>query len=160
MVQETLRLHAALNAYQICRAARDCGMEFPFLALILKSSFISFPQPTIATRHAAKRLGLIVPELPPQAGDRAKFKASILYYLIHTLGGGNVQEIREHFGPDAEAIFELAIKLHCLLIMYAPDYDLNEPSLSATARTSHAVRLPDDLWKPLVQQIERGNNTK
>lgn len=109
---------------------------------------------------AGNRLGLIMPELPPLTGDNIKDTAAILHYLLQSLGNGLVDDIEERFGPNAVAIHELGTKLSCLVLLYSaePGMDLNAASISAITRTCQAVEMPEDLWKPLVRQVQRGEN--
>lgn len=105
----------------------------------------------------AKALGTTVPPLPSRTGQKAKDTAAAMHYLMATAG----RPITRHLAakdPKLGALFELAIKLRVMSMMYSGGKGDRMGVSMAKIVPSRAKRagLPDALTKPLLDLVTAG----
>jgi len=103
---------------------------------------------------AAKLLGTSVSELPEPASadDQSLISQQAFDYLVpkaKPIG----RELAQRYGDEEAALFEIAVKSNILLLMYTPDAQAGSLVSAAIAQASPKAKLPDALWKPLVEAL-------
>jgi hypothetical protein len=105
---------------------------------------------------AAKQLGVTVSELPAPAATSETSPASkqVMNYLL--VDGQRIgRELTKLYGPETAALFEVAIKSNILLLLYAPGSAEGASIADAVSDAAPRAKLPADLWKPLVDVLDR-----
>jgi hypothetical protein len=107
-------------------------------------------------QSAAKQLGVTVAELPTPAppADTNPASKQVMNYLL--VDGQRIgRELTKQYGPATSALFEVAIKSNILLLLYAPGSTEGASIADAVSDAAPRAKLPGDLWKPLVDQLDR-----
>jgi len=101
----------------------------------------------------AQRLDVRIPSLPQLTGSRASDSASVLHYLLVTLGRDFVEEMNILFGRRTSALFEATVKSSILLMLYGEDYEeggLVTTAIDVVERSLGKAAIPAELWSELV----------
>jgi tetratricopeptide (TPR) repeat protein len=108
----------------------------------------------LATGHASK-LGIRLPPMPKPSGTKAEDRAASLHYLLSTTGNPIGAILREDFGAETAAIFEIALKSNILLMLYGPG-DKETTAIAGVIRSrSGAANLPSSLTEKLLSLIDQ-----
>jgi hypothetical protein len=105
---------------------------------------------------AAKQLGMTIGDLPAPAaaGDATPASRQVMNYLL--VDGQRVgRELTKQHGGEAAALFEVAIKSNLLLLLYAPGSAEGASIADAISNAAPRAKLPGELWKPLVDVLDR-----
>ena len=105
---------------------------------------------------ACKVLGTTVPELPEPAavGDTSLASRQVIDYLL-AQGQRIGRELAKQYGPEQAALFEVALKSNILLLLYSPGSDATNSITAAITRAAPQAKLPDVLWSPLVDRMNK-----
>jgi hypothetical protein len=105
---------------------------------------------------ACKVLDTTVPELPEPApvGDTSLASRQVIDYLL-AQGQRIGRELAKRYGPEQSALFEVALKSNILLLLYSPGSDATNSISAAISRAAPQARLPDVLWSPLVDRMNK-----
>lgn len=107
-------------------------------------------------KSAAKQLGATVAELPAPAATTETNPASknVMNYLL--IDGQRIgRELTKQHGPEAAALFEVAIKSNLLLLLYTPGSAEGASIADAITQAAPRARLPADLCRPLIDALDR-----
>lgn len=107
-------------------------------------------------QSAAKQLGVTVAELPTPAppSDTNPASKQVMNYLL--VDGQRIgRELTQRSGVETAALFEVAIKSNVLLLLYAPGSAEGATIADAVSDAAPRAKLPGDLWKPLVDALDR-----
>jgi hypothetical protein len=107
-----------------------------------------------AAREAGNSLGVPAPTFP-KAADPAKLEAAIVADLQIGAGPKLVGAIASRLGDAAGATARLAIRAHMLLLTYTPAGSTVWGDAADIRDAGVASGLPPELWRPLVEQLER-----
>ena len=101
-------------------------------------------------------LGTTVPELPEPAaaGDTSLASRQVIDYLL-AQGQRIGRELAKRYGPEQAALFEVALKSNILLLLYSPGSDATNSISAAISRAAPQAKLPDALWSPLVDRMNK-----
>jgi hypothetical protein len=107
-------------------------------------------------QSACKVLGTTVPQLPEPAavGDTSLASRQVIDYLL-AQGQRIGRELAKQYGAEQAALFEVAMKSNLLLLLYTPGSDSTASISSAILHAAPKAELPDILWYPLVERINR-----
>ncbi len=105
---------------------------------------------------ACKLLETSVPELPEPAAasDTAPASRQVVDYLL-AQGQRIGLDLSRRYGPGQSALFEVALKSNILLLLYSPGSNASNSISAAISRAAPAANLPAELWKPLVDLIDK-----
>ena len=105
---------------------------------------------------ACKVLGTTVPELPEPAAasDTSLVSRQVIDYLL-AQGQRIGRELAKRYGPEQAALFEVALKSNILLLLYSPGSDATNSISAAISRAAPQAKLPDVLWTPLVDRMNK-----
>ena len=101
----------------------------------------------------AKSLGIILPDLPSRTNDKIKDKAVILNYLINSAGAPIMKTLRENFGAQHAALFEISFMTNILFMLYAPDGKETAAIVSVINKRSETADLPTPFFSELMRLI-------
>ena len=116
--------------------------------------------PMLAKASAvAEQLQVDLPPLPPLDED-AKRVDTVLAYLLETSGAQLAREIALWHDAQSAATFQLAVESHALLLVYSPrkqvlERDEVQQLLTHLQQSARDSQLPDSLWSPLVELLDR-----
>jgi hypothetical protein len=65
------------------------------------------------------------------------------------------RELSKRFGPEQAALFEVALKSNILLLLYSPGSEATNSIAAAIVRAAPQAKLPDVLWSPLIDRINK-----
>lgn len=103
----------------------------------------------------AKNLGITLPKLPRQTPDITDSKIIALYYLTST--GTSISGIlREDFGADHAALYDIAYRLNVILILYKSNPRDAKAIVNFINRRAKIAGLPETVFAPLTQLITYG----
>jgi hypothetical protein len=107
-------------------------------------------------QSACKVLGTSVAQLPEPAAenDRSLASQEVIRYLLDQ-GQRIGRDLAKRYGPEQSALFEVALKSNILLLLYSPGSDATNSIAAAISRAAPQAQLPPELWKPLLERIER-----
>jgi hypothetical protein len=107
-------------------------------------------------QSACKVLGTTVAELPESAavGDTSLASQQVIDYLL-AQGQRIGRELAKRYGPEEAALFEVALKSNFLLLLYSPGSDATNSISAAISRAAPQAKLPEALWSPLVDRINK-----
>jgi hypothetical protein len=105
------------------------------------------------SKELADRLETTVAELP-ERGLSGSDPASrqVLNYVIeqgHQIG----RDLTEKYGPEAAALFEVAMKSNLLLVLYTPGSSSSDAIVAAISAAAPRAQLPAGLWQPLINMV-------
>jgi hypothetical protein len=105
---------------------------------------------------ACKVVETTVPELPEPAaaGDTSLASRQVIDYLLEQ-GQRIGRELAKRYGPEQAALFEVALKSNILLLLYSPGSDATNSISAAISRAAPQAKLPDVLWSPLVDRMNK-----
>jgi hypothetical protein len=105
---------------------------------------------------ACKVLETSVPELPEPkaAGDTSPASRQVIDYLL-AQGKRIGSQLSKRYGPEQAALFEVALKSNILLLLYSPGSDATNSISAALVRAAPQAKLPDVLWSPLIDRINK-----
>jgi len=97
--------------------------------------------------YAAKLLEIELPALPdPELAEsvgKEAFQQLVVRYLLEESGPELLEQLGENFPTADEALAELAIKTHALLLVYTPGNKDLEPLVSAISLAAENSGLPE-----------------
>lgn len=105
---------------------------------------------------AAKQLGVTIGDLPSPAaaGEATPASRQVMNYLL--VDGQRIgRELTKQHGAEAAALFEVAIKSNLLLLLYGPGSAEGASIADAISDAAPRAKLPGELWKPLVDVLDR-----
>ena len=105
-------------------------------------------------KTAAKLLGTTVTDLPEPAAadDKSLASQQVINYLV--VNGQRIgRELSKQHGPEQSALFEVALKSNILLLLYTPGASAGNSIAAAITRAAPQAKLPDELWKPLIEAL-------
>ena len=105
-------------------------------------------------KTAAKLLGTTVTDLPEPAAadDKSLASQQVINYLV--VNGQRIgRELSKQHGPEQSALFEVALKSNILLLLYTPGASAANSISAAISRAAPQAKLPDELWKPLIDAL-------
>lgn len=107
-------------------------------------------------KAAAKLLGTPITELPEPAAadDKSLISQQAFDYLVPKAKPIGRDIAKQHGAEDA-ALFEIAVKSNILLLMYTPDAPAGNLVAEAISQAAPKAKLPDELWKPLVEALNK-----
>jgi hypothetical protein len=107
-------------------------------------------------KAAAKLLGTSVTDLPEPAAadDKSAISQQAYDYLVPKGKRIGIEIAKQHGAEDA-ALFEIALKSNLLMLMYAPGASAGNSIAAAIAQSAPKAKLPDELWKPLVEALSK-----
>ena len=103
-----------------------------------------------------RALGVEVPPLPSRTGTKAEDSAAILAYLLRGIGEPTIKLLGDKHDAAHSRLFELAVKSNLLLMLYAPGDSLGVTIAKVIERNGPIGRLPEALWKPVVDLVRGG----
>jgi hypothetical protein len=108
-------------------------------------------------RDAAETLGTSLAELPerPAASDSETTSHQMLSFLFDQ-GKQIRDDLTTRHGIDHAALFDVAVKSNLLLVHYAPGSSAASQISTSIAEASPHAKLPEDLWRPLLDMIAGG----
>ena len=65
------------------------------------------------------------------------------------------RELAKKYGPEQAALFEVALKSNLLVLLYSPGSDATNSISAAITRAAPQAKLPDELWSPLVDRMNK-----
>jgi hypothetical protein len=109
------------------------------------------------SQSLAQMLGTSAAELPPRltSSETGGSPDRALDYLFgegRTLG----RSLAERHGDQHAALFELAVKSNVLLALYRPDAPIVGTLAGAIRQAGKRASLPAELWRPLLDEVDRG----
>lgn len=107
-------------------------------------------------RANVRVLGLVFPRPPDVNSSSPADLARVLHYLIDAAGRGVVETVRTRFGETASAVFELAIKMPILVILYAPDAGesgFNVSFFSVMRRCLAEAGMPAEICGQVIESV-------
>ncbi len=135
-------------------AAWEMGSKWSMaVALQAKGSDVArFGEQLEQARESARMLGVNLPELPSYGAGDDRLSQN-LTYLLEGAGPRLASELGELHGADHAALVKLAIKTHILLLNYSPSSKKLEPVIDAIRQAAENSRLPEDIWRELVDLL-------
>jgi hypothetical protein len=102
----------------------------------------------------ASALQTTVADLPARglAADRPASR-QLLNYLVIQQGQQVGRDLTDRYGPDAAALFEVAVKSNLLLVLYSPGSSSTNAIAAAISGAAPRAQLPANLWQPLVNMV-------
>lgn len=146
------------NVFDSHRAAWHVGSRLS-LAALANDRHLSAQNVPIwfeDAKAAAKLLGTTVDDLPEPAAadDKMLLSQQAFDYLVRT-GQRIGPEITKQHGAEDAALFEVALKSNILMLLYLPDSQAGHSVAAAIAQAAPKAKLPDELWKPLVEALNK-----
>jgi hypothetical protein len=149
---------AAKASPKVRRAVWILGSRLSLAALAhdRRMAANSIPTWLDEAQSACKVLGTTVPEFPEPAavGDTSLASRQVIDYLL-AQGQRIGRELAKQYGPEQAALFEVAMKSNLLLLLYNPGSDSTASISSAILHAAPKAELPDILWYPLVERINK-----
>lgn len=107
-------------------------------------------------QSASKVLGTSVSELPEpaQENDRSLPSQQVIRYLLDE-GQRIGRDLAKRYGQEESALFEVALKSNILLLLYSPGSDATNSIAAAVSRAAPQAQLPPELWRSLLERIEK-----
>jgi hypothetical protein len=105
-------------------------------------------------RDMAQQLDVEIPPLPESTGDTTKDSAAALNYLMKTAGEPIAKKLKDKYGEDHSALFEMALKSNMLMLLYSPDDNMGRSIAGIIKDRGPKAGLSESLWKPVVDKIE------
>ena len=153
-----LTLRHRQRSPKVRRAVWTLGSRLSLAALAHDRRMAANSIPTwLDEAHSAcKVLGTTVPELPEPAaaGDTSLASRQVIDYLL-AQGQRIGRELAKRYGPEQAALFEVALKSNILLLLYSPGSDATNSISAAISRAAPQAKLPDVLWSPLVDRMNK-----
>jgi hypothetical protein len=103
--------------------------------------------------YAADLVGVELPAFP--ASEGMALETAVISYLLDAGPAAFVNKLSEDYVPESEALAELAIRTHALLLVYTPKSQQLEPLISSIRQSAENSGLPAELWTDLVSMLER-----
>jgi hypothetical protein len=105
----------------------------------------------------ARMLGTSVTDLPTRPASASASSASreVLTYLLDE-GKRGGDDLRKNYGVDHAALFEVALKSNLLLVLNEPGSSAVEHISTSVERAAPLARLPEELWRPLLDTLSSG----
>lgn len=146
----------ALESVNTRRAAWILGSNFSLAALAHGRGIAADQVPGWfeEAREAAEILGTSLAELPerPPTIDVDAASSQTLSYLLDQ--GKKVRdELTTRHGIEHAALFDVAVKSNLLLVHYKPSSTAASQISTSIAEASPHAKLPDTLWRPLLDMI-------
>jgi hypothetical protein len=107
-----------------------------------------------------RALGVEVPPLPSRTGAKTEDSATILVYLLRGVGEPTIKLLGDKYNAAHSRLFELAVKSNLLLMIYAPGDSIGVTIAKVIERNGPIGRLPEALWKPVVDMVRGGGAFK
>ncbi len=101
----------------------------------------------------AKALGVVLPPVPQDVAAE-DLVATAATMLLEEAGPELVAEVGRRHSPQYQALCDLAIKTHGLLLIYTPDSREVKPLIGAIRLSAENSELPAELWTPLVYLLD------
>ena len=105
---------------------------------------------------AAKFLGTTVSPLPEPAttDETAPASRQVINYLVAN-GQRIGRDLAKQHSSEQSALFEIALKSNILLLLYTPATSAGSSIAAAISQAAPQAKLPVELWKPLVEALNR-----
>jgi hypothetical protein len=146
------------NVFDSHRAAWHLGSRLSLAALASDRRLAANNVPIWFedAKAAAKLLGTSITDLPePAAADDKSLISSQAFDYLVTKAKPIGRDIAKQHGPEDAALFEIAIKSNLLLLMYTPEAPAGNSIAAAILQAAPKAKLPDELWKPLVEALNK-----
>ena len=97
--------------------------------------------------------GAAVPPLPAKTGVKAKDSAAALGYLLRGAGKPLLALIKVKHGVKAAALFDMAVKVCILALIYTPGDSLGASAAVGIERAAIKGGVPATIWGPLITKV-------
>lgn len=106
--------------------------------------------------QAEREAGTLEVDLPPlpQDVEEDDLVTTAATMLLEEAGPELAAEMGQRHSPQHQALGDLAIKTHGLLLIYTPDGREMKSLIAAIRRAAEDSTLPADLWTPLIEQLD------
>jgi hypothetical protein len=162
-VSANIDVSAPMVTPKVRRAVWTLGSRLSLAALAhdRRMAANSIPNWLDEAHSAGKVLETTVPELPEPAapGDTSLASRQVIDYLL-AQGQRIGRDLSKRYGPEQAALFEVALKSNILLLLYSPDSEATNSISAAITRAAPQAKLPDVLWTPLVDRMNKNASLK
>ncbi len=111
-----------------------------------------YGDPWHQANYAARLLELELPALPEGVSQK-KLRSTALEILTQTAGPELAEQVGHRYSPRLQALCELAIHSHALLLNYSPGLADLDAAATMIRQAGEKSQLPRDLWSPLVELL-------
>ena len=102
----------------------------------------------------AQGAGLQIPALPTKTNDTTQDSAATLNYLLQGPGGELATQIADKFGDDHAALYAAAVRANILVLLYAPQGELNQAAATGLTKAAKDAKLPTEYWQPVLDKVK------
>lgn len=151
--------HTAANSRQM---AWDLGSSLS-LATLGAARHAPANSVTEARREAeflAQGAGLEVPPAPAPTSDETENSAAALQYLLPGPSAELPRQLAARYGADHAALYETAVKANILVLLYAPNAELNQAAAQGIEHAATEAKLPPQHWQPLLALVKANASEK
>ena len=102
----------------------------------------------------AQGAGLKIADFPAKKGEPDEDSAALLQYLLTGPGAELAAQIKEKYDTEHAALFDTAVKSNILILLYAPNGELNETAAEGITKAARLGKLPEKYWQPALDKVK------